>query len=255
MASGSLSGRVVVVAASEDRVQRLARGLREKGATVIPFPTVRLIPPRDLGALDRALRAWPSYDWAIFTSAHGVEAVVTRAKELGLDLRRPRGKIAAVGPATKRALEDAGLPVDAVPDEFLTDRIVPVLGDLRGKRVFLPRSRLARRSLTQELLRRGAIPIEVDAYDAVPAAPDLEVLRRASRVDFLLFTSASAVSNFASIVPAGLLERLKVSAEAACIGPVTAGRARALGFRVTVTAQTHTIPGLIESLAEGAHHG
>ncbi len=222
---------------------------------MIPFPTVRLIPPRDLRPLDRALLTWSSYDWVIFTSAHGVEAVVGRAEELGLDLRRLHGKIAAVGPATKLALEDAGLPVDAVPDEFLTDRIVPVLGDLRGKRVFLPRSRLARKSLARELRRRGAIPIEVDAYDAVPAAPDLEALRRASRVDFLLFTSASAVSNFASLVPAGLLERLKASAEAACIGPVTAGAARGLGFRVTITAETHTIPGLIESLAEGAYHG
>ena len=123
MDDGPLGGRIVLVAASEDRVERLVQALRDRGATPIPFPTVRLAPPADASALDRAIRAWASYDWVVFTSTHGVDAVVNRARVLGVNLSRLHGKIAAVGPATKGQLEAAGLPVHVMPDEFLTDAI------------------------------------------------------------------------------------------------------------------------------------
>lgn len=255
MAVEPFAGRTVVVAASEGRVEKLAAELRHRGASVLTFPTVRLVPAEDSEPLDRALRGWTRYDWIVFTSTHGVDSVVQRAKSLGVDLRRIRGRIAAVGPATKATLEAAGLPVSVVPDEFLTDRIAASLGDVCGRAILLPRSRIARKSLARELRERGAIVTEVDAYDAVPAEPSLDSLRKASRVDFVLFTSASAATNFASLVPQDLLARIQATAEAACIGPVTAEAARDLGFRVTVVAEKHTIPGLIESLAEMTSHG
>jgi len=39
---------------------------------------------------------------------------------------------------------------------------------------------------------RGAQVIEADAYDAIPAAPDIDVCRKTDRIDVVLFTSASA---------------------------------------------------------------
>lgn len=236
-------------------MERLRCELEGRGAHVIPFPTVRLVPPKDLAALDQALQAWPTYDWVVFTSTHGVEAVASRAHELRLDLRRLRGRIAAVGPATRNAAESAGLPVHAVPDEFLTDRIADVLGDVRGRTVLLPRSKIARKSLAEDLRRRGALVVEVDAYEAEPASPDVDELVSADRVDVILFTSASAATNFTSLVPPDVLGRLKQQARVACIGPVTAEAARDLGFRVAAVAEEHTIPGLVESLAEVASHG
>ena len=250
-----LRGRTCVVAASEDRVQRLQGELESRGARVIPFPTVRLVPPKDLAALDQALLTWPTYDWIVFTSTHGVEAVVARARELRLDLLRLRGRIAAVGPATRKAAEAAGLPVHAVPEEFLTDRIADVLGDVRGCTVLLPRSKIARKSLAVDLRRRGALVVEVDAYEAEPASPDVDALASADRVDVILFTSASAAANFTALVPPEVLDRLKQEARVACIGPVTAEAARDLGFRVAAVAEEHTIPGLVESLTEVSIHG
>ncbi len=250
----ALEGRTVVVAASEDRVEKLAGELRRRGASVIPFPTVRLVPPKNTQSLDRALREWTRYDWIVFTSTHGVDSVVDRANHLGVDLGRLHGKIAAVGPATMASLEAAGLSVAVVPEEFLTDRIAAELGDVCGRAILLPRSRIARKSLAEELKDRGAIVTEVDAYDAVPAEPDVARLKGARRVDFVLFTSASAATNFVSLVPEDVLARIKTTAEAACIGPVTAEAARDLGFRVTVVAEEHTIPGLVEILAEVTTH-
>lgn len=255
MASGPLAGRTVLVATSEDRAQSLAASLRGLGAKAVPFPTVRLVPPKDLGPLDRALRAWSSFDWVVFTSTHGVEAVVGRARALGVDLRRFHGRIAAVGPATRASLIAARLPVHAVPREYLTDEIASVLGDVRGERILLPRSSLARRSLAESLRNRGAEVVEVDAYDAVPPNPDGRTVRRFPRFDFVVFTSASTAENLAAVLPRSVFERIRASAGAACIGPVTADAAKALGFRVAAVAEDHTLSGLVETLAGGNGHG
>src|SRR5207245_3152349 len=101
------------------------------------------------------------------------------------------GKVAAVGPATKAAAEGAGLAVSLVPNEFLTDAIAGALGDVCGRTIFLPRSRIARKSLADELRDRGAQVIEAEAYDAIPAARDIDVLRKTDRTGGVLRRSAA----------------------------------------------------------------
>jgi uroporphyrinogen III methyltransferase / synthase len=253
MAVSALGGRTVLVAASAPLVARLTGALNDRGATVVPCATVRLTPPADLSALDATIRRWPSYDWVVFTSARAVDAVVDQARALRIDLSRFRGKIAAVGPATRARLRSAGLQVHAVPDEFLTDAIPDALGKVHGMKILLPRSRLARKSLGAELRRRGADVTEVDAYDAIPASPDLNAIRKAPRIDFVVITSASAARNLVAVLPKDLQDRVRTEAETACIGPVAADEARALGFRVTVVAAEHTVRGIVDSLASGAH--
>src|SRR3989454_6999903 len=108
-------GQTFLVATSEDLSDKVARAVRERGGRAIPFPTIRLVPPADYENLDRGLRLWRTLDWVVFTSAHGVEAVVDRSSALGGDLAGFRGKVAAVGPAAKAAAEGAGPAGSVVP--------------------------------------------------------------------------------------------------------------------------------------------
>src|SRR2546428_5159286 len=140
-------GQTFLVATSEDLSDKVARAVRERGGRAIPFPTIRLVPPADYENLDRGLRLWRTLDWVVFTSAHGVEAVVDRSRALRVGLAGFRGKVAAVGPAAKTAAEGAGLAGSFVPDEFLTDTIAGALRDACGRTIFLRRSRIARESL------------------------------------------------------------------------------------------------------------
>ncbi len=247
-----LTGRTILVAGSEDRVPRLGEALSDQGARVVPFPTVRIVPPQDYGPLDAALGDWASFDWIVFTSAHGVEAVVKRARDLRVNLRGTRARIAAVGPVTRAALEKNGMPVDAVPKEYVTDAIAGAMGDVSGKRVLLPRSRISRLSLPEALTAAGAVVTQVAAYDAVPASP--ESTSPDSKFDFVVFTSASSAENLATLMPPDKFARLVERTPAAAIGPVTAEAARILGFRVAVVSQEHTIEGLVESLAKVNPH-
>jgi len=249
-----LRGQTFLVVTSEDLVEKVARSVLEKGGHVIPFPTIRVTPPSDYADLDRGLRQWRTLDWVVFTSAHGVEAVVNRSKALGVNLTPFGGKVATVGPATKAAAEAAGLAVASVPEEFLTDAIAGALGDVRGRTIFLPRSHIARKGLTAALRERGAKVIEADAYDAIPAAPHVDLVRKATRIDIVLLTSASAATHLIAVLPQDVRDRLLKEAEAACIGPVTADAARSVGFRVCAVAREHTVRGLVDIVAEVRAH-
>src|SRR2546428_13471482 len=103
-----LRGRTFLVVTSEDLVDRVVRSVREKGGQAIPFPTIRVIPPKDYAELDRGLRIWRTLDWVVFTTAHGVEAVVDRSKAPGLELQPFPGNVAAGGPPPRAAAEAAG---------------------------------------------------------------------------------------------------------------------------------------------------
>jgi uroporphyrinogen III methyltransferase/synthase len=74
-----------------------------------------------------------------------------------------------------------------------------------------------------------------------------EVLTK-GKVDYLTFTSSSAIRNFKGLFDeeelAGLLARSRV----ACIGPVTAATAASVGVRVDLVAKEYTIDGLLEAI-------
>lgn len=254
MTDGALSGWRILVAGSEDRVPVLGGALANEGASIIEFPTVRIVPPADLAPLDDSLRQWSSYDWVVFTSAHGVDAVAERARRLHIPLRNTRGRIAAVGPVTRAALQRNGLPADVMPAEYLTDEIVKVMGEVAGKRILLPRSSLSRQSLPTALRERGADVVQVSAYEAVPPPATPENLGGLP-IDCVVFTSPSSAENLTSLLPEADLTRLRERTPAAAIGPVTAEAVRELGFRVAVVAKEHTIDGLVKSLSELDAHG
>ncbi len=254
MSDGPLTGRTILVAGSEDRVLLLGDALAQKGASVIRFPTVRIVPPADLTSLDEALREWGTYDWVVFTSAHGVDAVAERARQLHVSLRDTRGRIAAVGPVTRAALQRNGLPADVMPPEYLTDEIVKVMGDVARKRVLLPRSPISRQSLPNALRVRGAEVVQVDAYEAIPPPASPDGLSTTS-IDCVVFTSPSSAENLTSLLPEKELMQLRERTPAAAIGPVTAEAVRELGFRIAIVAKEHTIDGLVQSLLEMSVRG
>ena len=97
-------------------------------------------PPEDFGPLDAAIRDLDSFDWLVFTSVNGVEAFLERLRHHGLDLRAvPREtKVAAIGPATAERLEEVGLRVDVVPEEFRAEALIEAIGRWLARRQARP---------------------------------------------------------------------------------------------------------------------
>ena len=252
-----LFGRRVVVTRARAQAGELSEKLERLGAEVLEFPTIEVRPPGDFGPLDEAVADLDSFDWVIFTSVNGVDAFLDRLAHHGLDLRAvPRGaKIAAIGPATAQRLRQAGLRVDVVPEEFRAEALIEAIaGDsLAGRRVLIPRARVAREVLPDRLREAGAEVVVPPAYVTVPSSEGKDELAKeldAGRVDCVTFTASSTVENFVGAFGAKEAARLLSATRVACIGPITADAARGCGIRVDAEAREYTMAGLIAAVVE-----
>jgi len=243
-----------VVTRAREQAAELVDALTALGAQVIATPTIRIEPLADLGALRAAVADLSRYDWMVFTSQNAVRVVCRRLADWGIvagDIGRVA--VAAIGPATAAALARHGVTPDVVPQRFVAEAVVRALaarGDLRGKRVLLPRAREARDALPEGLRAHGAVVDVIPVYDTVREPGDGAALAaelRAARIDAVTFTSSSTVRHFVDLVgrEAAACGRFA----AAVIGPVTAATARELGVPVAVEAEEYTVPGLVHAVA------
>jgi uroporphyrinogen III methyltransferase/synthase len=254
-----LFGRRVVVTRASEQAAELVDMLEERGAEAILAPTIRIAPPEDIEALDRACAEAARYDWIVFTSANGVEHFMRRLLANGdvRDLKGPR--ICTIGPATTEQLARFGIRVDLTPEEYRAEAIAAALkdlGDLSGTRFLLPRADIAREVLADELREAGAVVTEVAAYRTLLAGSerdsDHDIYRMLldREIDAVTFTSASTVKNFAKIFGEEQAADLLRTTVVASIGPVTAEAAQQLGIATTVMPKRYTIPDLVDALVE-----
>ncbi len=250
-----LFGRRIVVTRARAQAGELSRKLEGLGAEVLEFPTIEIKPPDDFAPLDNAIHKLQGYDWLVFTSANGVEAFLDRLAHHGLDVRSiPKGtKIAAIGPATAKRVEDAGLRVDVVPLEYRAEALLQEISgsSLAGQRFLIPRAKVAREVLPEKLREAGAEVVVPPAYESAPSADGRDDLRGRlgeGTIGCVTFTASSTVENFVRAFGEEDSVELLKGTRVACIGPVTAETARGYGIRVDAEAKEYTIPGLVETV-------
>ena len=252
----------------------LSSGLRDLGVEVIEIPFIEIRKPRSYRALDVALKNLPEYDWLILTSVNGVDALWERLRRLhrgGKAMNHPmrKLKIAAIGPATRKAIEQRKAKVNVVPREYVAESVVASLRrKVKGKRVLLARAKVARDVIPRELRKLGARVDVVEAYETVVPQSSRRRLRAAlqssnQRPDIITFTSSSTVRNFVALLDEGRgrvardhtvqgYKRLLKGVRLASIGPVTSSTLRELGLPVDIEAAEYTIPGLIKALSKNS---
>jgi uroporphyrinogen-III synthase len=255
----SLSGVRVLVGRARHQAGALSSELRKFGAEVIEIPFIEIREPRSFRPLDDALNNLSSYDWLILTSVNGVEAMWDRMKHLRLT-KRSVGHlhVAAIGPATKKAIAQRGLKVDVVPKEYVAESVVSRLRrHVKGKRVLLVRAKVARDVIPRELRRAGAQVDVVEAYETVLPQSSLKRLRATLKSPRLCphvvtFTSSSTVRNFAAILGASARALWRAAGtsqiQSASIGPVTSSTLREQGMPVDIQAREFTIAGLVMAI-------
>ena len=248
-----LFGRGIVITRPEPQAEDLARLLRARGARVIHFPVIQIVPPGDWAPLDRAIDRLEGYRWIIFTSANGVAFFFERLRERGKDIRELKGvRIATIGPATASAVEALGINVDLVPEEFISEGVVRAFAghDLQGCRILLPRAAEARDVIPEGLARMGATVDVATAYRTIKADRDPSELRKLlanGEVDVITFTSPSTVHNFLKIM--GSAFELPPNVRIATIGPVTEAAAKKAGLPTHIRQQRYTITKLVDAIA------
>ena len=253
----------MLVGRARHQASALSSGLRELGAEVFEIPFIEIRKPRSYKPLDSALKKLRDYDWLILTSVNGVDAFWERLHKLRLTKRQLKHlKIAAIGPATKKAIEKRGVKVSVVPEEYVAESVVESLRDqIAGKRVLLARAKVARDVIPRELRKLGGTVDVVEAYETVIPQSSRTRLRAIlkdpkRRPNVITFTSSSTVRNFVALLGKnmwrGRPRPRKASAfddvRFASIGPVTSSTLRELGLPVDIEAKEYTIPGLIKAM-------
>jgi uroporphyrinogen III methyltransferase / synthase len=247
-----LFGRRIVVTRAPDQAGDLSDRLRSLGADAIELPVISIQPPEDPGPLDRAIEKLSTYDWLIFTSVNGVRFFLDRLDGSPQDLRSLRARICAIGPATRRSVENLHLKVDLMPEEYVAESLVKAFAgqQINGKRVLLPRAAVARDLIPAELVKLGAQVEVVEAYrnrvpDNAPARAH-EIFSAEKKPDWITFTSSSTVKNLVSLADADSLKGIRI----ASIGPVTSETARSLGLTIHAEAKQFTIDGLVQAILD-----
>jgi uroporphyrinogen III methyltransferase/synthase len=244
-----LFGQSIVVTRAREQAGTMGALLRQLGAEVIELPTISIEPPADQTALDRAIARLDQYDWLMFTSANGVRRFQQRLDASPFDVRAIRGKLCAIGPATRDALAEMHLKVDVMAREYVAEGLLEVLSefDMKGAEVLIARAAVARDTLPTELARRGA---KVDVVEAYRTLPPADLPQRIAGVlkgkpDWITFTSSSTVTNF--VEAAGGAQAL-AGIRTASIGPITSATLRRHGIEIAVEAESYTVDGLIEGI-------
>lgn len=248
MMSGSLAGKRIVITRPPHRAQAFAAQLHDLGAEPVLMPTIDIQPPSDPAPLDQALMQLEDFDWVVITSTNVVTHLWRRFEALGIvpdALDWPA--VAAIGPVSSQALQANGITPALLPEHYVAEALFAALDDrvdLNGLHILVPQGNLARPVLVDRLREEGARVVAVVAYEN--ASPTIDPSLLDVPVDAVTFTSASTVENFVAAVDDPLA--LIGGALVACIGPVTADAARALGLPVHVVADPHTVEGLIAGL-------
>ena len=249
-----LFGKRILITRPQQQARDFRRALELLGATVITFPTLEVREPDSWTSLDQALDTIDQYDWLIFTSINGVKFFFKRYFRRHPDIRQLKDiRIAAIGPATRRAVLDFNLTVDILPNDYQAEGLVESLRGkvVKGMRVLLPRARVAREVLPQQLQNQGARVHVVEAYQTtlpVNADSRWNQILDDTPPHMVVFTSSSTVTNLANLPgPRPLAENLEGIA-VACIGPITANTARKLGLHVNIVPEKYTTASLIESI-------
>jgi len=215
----------------------LSELLTSGGADVVEalFTEQRPLPLDELRAAVAA-----GFDWLVVSSAATVPSLaaagVSRSKP-------PSARIAAVGPATARALAGAGLPPDLVAHPGGGAALAAAFPPGPGA-VLLPGAAQPSAQPGAGLAQKGWTVRAVAVYETVAVAPPADVVAdwRAGRFDVFVVTSGSIAR--AAVQACGL-----PGPDVVAIGESSASACRELGLRVLAVAATPDAPGLAEAFA------
>lgn len=229
--------------------------LADAGAQAVLAPTIQLTAPDDSAAAEQAVAGAAGYVWVVFTSANGVRAFFDIMRSRREDARLfGSARIAAIGIKTAQALLEQRVYADLVPQSYVAEDLAEglITASKPGDEILIFRAEEARDVLPVRLREAGRKADVIAAYKTV-FTDDPDFAAKVASCDILTFTSASTVRGFAhNLHGSAQAARAANGKIVACIGPITAGEARANGLHVDVIADAFTADGLVAAIERAA---
>lgn len=255
-----LGGRQFLITRPARHSSTLAKRLRALGAQVIEMPTItteKIADTKYLRVCCEEIGDYPE-EWMVFTSPSGAAIFFEQLRDMEFDIRRffRRGhavKIAAIGSATARELEQHGLWPDVIPKEYsakaLSEELVEIVD--RNARISIFRAREGSELLIPPLEEAGITCRDISIYETVYRQNDILVesiceLFVNHEIDAVTFTSASTVKGFVQTVEDAQLYK---EINAVCIGEQTAKEAAQYGMQIQMSRES-SMDSMVELLLQ-----
>ena len=201
----NLAGTRVLVTRPEHQADKLAAAIRDAQGIAVLFPVLAIAAanaPDDAANVLANLGEHGGVDLLIF--------VIPNAVDNSLDLLPPQGRPAqptyiAIGQATARAMEAAGLAVDYVPKDGSNSEGLleaAALQQVAGKRVIIVRGEGGRNLLGDTLRQRGAEVAYAEVYTRKLPEVDIDEFNRLCDnpgIDLCIATSNEALENLCTM--------------------------------------------------------
>ena len=195
-----LNGAHVLVTRPAHQAENLSRLIEERGGVAVRFPTLAIVAVDDDRTIQDTLAHLDRYQWLVFVSANAVTMHGYYSDDGKME-RYSSVRIAAIGKTTARALKQAGLPVDLVPESgYDTEALLamPQMQQMKGQDCLIVRGEGGREELATQLRSRGANVEYLDVYKRV--IPDIDssqvsLLLAQGKLDVITVTSGEALQN------------------------------------------------------------
>lgn len=243
--AGSLSGKKILVTATEIIAEPLAEKIRKLGGEPVVMSLISVRAEKMYGLKEVLVR--PGKRWLVFTSRNGVRFFFEQMKKEQVDIRSlGDSRIAVMGAGTRKELENWGCYADLVPEQSCSESLAKALCEnvQYDEEICLFRAEEASDVLTKRLREKQYRVVDIPTYRTEIMWKKRELLREMLEdVDAVTFCSASAVSAFVQMT-----EGHDLVAKTICIGPVTAQAAKKVGLHIDKVAEQYDLEGLTEAL-------
>lgn len=243
--AGSLSGKKILVTATEIIAEPLAEKIRKLGGEPVVMSLISVRAEKMYGLKEVLVR--PGKRWLVFTSRNGVRFFFEQMKKEQVDIRSlGDSRIAVMGAGTRKELENWGCYADLVPEQSCSESLAKALCAHAepDEVICLFRVEEASDVLTKRLREKQYRVVDIPTYRTEIMWKKRELLREMLEdVDAVTFCSASAVSAFVQMT-----EGHDLVAKTICIGPVTAQAAKKAGLHIDKVAEQYDLEGVTEAL-------
>ena len=249
MSNGALAGCGVLITRPEHQSLDLAAAIDAAKGNVFHFPAID-ITARDIDEIQKDFAALPAPDIVVFVSGNAVAHGFAVVKD-------NNARIAAIGPATRDAIEALGATTDIFPAHgFDSEHLLEhaALQEVNDKNVIIMRGQSGRELLADTLVERGANVDYLCVYNRTPHEPapaELEKLAsilHQGRVHFMTVMSVETLERLVQVLPSQSLSLLRQSTLVAPSTRVIQTAAELIPGIATVLAPVPQAPAMVDTL-------
>lgn len=240
----TLHGKKILVTRQRRQINEMSSLIREKDGIPFEVPLLKIMCHQHI-----EVDAFSSYSWLIFTSANGVRCFFQHVKEpLNRDIN-----IAAVGKKTAQIIKSYGYEVDFIPSTYNADVMMDEFFELypSANNFLVIRGNISRSVIPEQLAKRKRSYMLLEVYETIPFIENKQLLIEVlttNKVDFLSFTSPSAVRAFVELTKEHAQFKQFLTIPAVCIGTTTEKEAKRQAFQTTIVPDTFTVEHMVEEM-------